>query len=123
MVYYGITVRKLRTKCPLMEDYTDWLANAARLTLVPLAKTFEFGNDNVLHLHGIFFLKKNIFWNRLRGSPYQYHIDVRRLQSSADYDRFFKYIHKKHFSEDYVKHRSVELWWRDQDYAFVEEGV
>ncbi len=120
-MFYGITVRKLRTKCPIMEEYTDWLASAARLGLVPLAKTYEFGKDDVLHLHGIFNLEKNLFWNRLRGSPYQYHIDVRRLKSTADYERFFKYINKMHFSEAYVQHRSKELWWRDQDYAFLED--
>ncbi len=120
-MFYGITVRKLRTKCPVMEEYTDWLASAARLGLVPMAKTFEFGKDEVLHMHGVFSLKKNIFWNRLRGSPYSYHIDVRRLKEHKDYERFFKYIHKMHYNEDYVKQRSMELWWRDQDYSFIQE--
>ncbi len=120
---WGVTVRKLRTKCPTVGDYEDWLANATRLGLKPLAYVYEFGRDDVLHLHGIFAREKMLFWNRLRGAPYMYHVKADRLQSVKDYDRYFKYMHKNYCSRDYVLHHSQEVWWRNQSYAFLPDKV
>ncbi len=119
---YAITVTKLATMSPTIDHYIDWLATAQRLGLKSLGYEFEFGKDDVLHIHGIFRLdRKGIFWNRLRGSPRSYHVYVSPLKTTGDYKRFFKYMSKDNNSMDYVKHHSQEVIWRRAPYSFIEE--
>lgn len=121
MKFYFVTVKYLVERYPTKEAYEAW-----KLAFKPMghvvSSNYEIGKTDTLHLHLVVGLNHNIFWNKLRGAPPYYHVNVKPLKDASDIGKAIKYMFKEGvLSDEYINHHHEEMNWKLTPYAFINE--
>lgn len=123
MKYSFITVKYLKERYPPKKVYEDWKTVLQTLGGVIISSNYEIGKTDTLHLHLIVGLEKNLFWNRLRGAPVSYHVDVKPLEHAVDIGKATLYMFKYGIISDrFIEYHREEMMWKLEDFAFEDEA-